>query len=264
MGFAEQVKNDLININNTELVADKLELEAMLRLGGEIILSNPMKMTFTCNSMGILRHFIKLWKVFYSGEYDITSRKIHRFDNHTIYTCTISDANSMIEDLNLIQESSKYKMDIFTEEEWINAYLRGAFLVRGSVNDPKSKNSHLEIYSDSENEILSLQRMVNYFELNARITKRKNYLVLYLKSKGAIGDFLYGLGATSSMEYYENITITKEILANSRRTVNLDIANQNKTNEAANELLKCIKYLEMYYPMEKFFNTTFGNYSSRI
>jgi DNA-binding protein WhiA len=53
------------------------------------------------------------------------------------------------------------------------------------------------------------------------------------------------------MEYYENTIITKEIKATAKRTINLDVANQNKTNKAALEQLKYIEYIEYNYPLEK-------------
>ena len=97
----------------------------------------------------------------------------------------------------------------FKDEEEKKAFLRGAFLVRGSVNDPNSKSSHLEISYNSDTEILALQKIMNDFDLNARISKRKNNYIVYIKSKDAIGEFLYLIGASKSMEYYQNIIITK-------------------------------------------------------
>lgn len=252
MSFALEVKDDLLKFNTTDAEADRLELEAMLRFGGEVIISRPMKLTFTCNNMGVIRRFVRLGKRYYTMDYDLVSRVINRFDNHTVFTCIVkSDIEKMIQDFNLIGSESDRKAAALTNEEWGIAYLRGAFLVRGSVNDPVSKNSHLEIISNNEAEILFIQRLMNGFELNARIIKRKNYLVAYIKAKDAIGDFLYRLGATSSMSYYEDVVITKEIKANAKRTINLDIANQDKTNEAAQEQLKYIRYLEYNYPLEK-------------
>ena len=251
MSFALDVKDDLLKINNTESSADKLELEAMLRFGAEVIISRPMKLAFTCNNMGVVRRFVKICKNFYDIEYDIESRVINRFDNHTVFTCTITEkAEDIIKDVNLIQAESILRASELDDEQR-TAYLRGAFLVRGSVNDPMSKNSHLEIITNSETEVLFIQKLMNAFELNARIVKRKNYLVLYIKSKEAIGDFLYRLGATTSMSYYEDVIITKEIKANVKRAINLDIANQDKTNEAAKEQLKYIQYLEFNFPLQR-------------
>lgn len=252
MSFALDVKDDLLKFNNPDSNADELELEAMLRFGGEIIISSPMKLIFTCNNLGVVRHFIKLCKTIGNIKYDIESRMIHRLDNHTVFSCTIyEDAEKLIHRINLFGSQSTLREMTQQNEEWVCAYLRGAFLVRGSVNDPASKNSHLEISSVNDEEILFIQKLMNQFDLNARITKRKSYLVVYIKSKEAIGDFLYRLGATSAMAYYEDVVITKEIKANAKRTINLDIANQDKTNEASSEQLKYIRYLEYNYPLER-------------
>ncbi|MBQ9124371.1 MAG: DNA-binding protein WhiA [Acholeplasmatales bacterium] len=251
MSFALDVKNDLLKVNNTDSKAAKLELEAMLRFGGEVILARPMRLSFTCNNMGVIRRFIKICKSYYKIEYEISSRVINRFDNHTVFTCMIiNGADSIITELNLIGSQSILRESDLEYNQYA-AYLRGAFLVRGSVNDPASRGNHLEIITISENEILYIQKIMNYFELNARIIKRKNYLVAYIKSKDSIGDFLYRIGATSIMTYYEDINITKEIKATAKRTVNLEIANQDKTNAASQEQLKYIKYLEYNYPLEQ-------------
>lgn len=251
MSFALDVKDDLLKINNLGSNADMLEIEAMLRFGAEIIIANPMRLSFTCNNMGVVRRFVKLCKNYFEIEYDIISRVINRFDNHQVFTCTVSKgADDIIKAVNLIHSESERRNSNLNDDER-TAYLRGAFLVRGSVNDPMSKNSHLEIITNNENEILYVQKLMNSFELNARIVKRKNYLVLYIKSKEAIGDFLYRLGATVSMSYYEDVIITKEIKANVKRAINLDIANQDKTNEAAIMQLKYIKYLEFNYPLQR-------------
>ena len=208
MSFALDVKNDLLKVNNPESNADYYELESMLRFGGEVVISFPMKLRFTCNNMGVIRHFIKLCKKFYEIEYNIASRVVNRFDNHTVFTCEITEnADKIVSDLNLIGSESINRAMIVNNEDLMTAYLRGAFLVRGSVNDPMSKNSHLEIITISESEILFIQRLMNLFDLNARITKRKNYLVAYIKAKESIGDFLYRVGATQSMEYYEDVVL---------------------------------------------------------
>lgn len=252
MSFALDVKDDLLKVNNISPNADKLQIEAMLRFGAEVIITRPLKIRFTCSSMSVIRHFIKLCKKYYEIEYTIESRIINRFDNHTVFTCEVNqNADTIINDVNLIGNESERRSKCINDLDEAIAYLRGAFLVKGSVNDPASKSSHLEIISITDAEVLFIQKLMNIFELNARIIKRKNYYVAYIKSKEAIGDFLYRLGATQSMSYYEDVLITKEISANAKRTINLDIANQDKTNNSAQEQLKYIKYLEYNYPLEK-------------
>ena len=251
MSFSTNVKEDILKINNVDTKSLKLTLEAMLRFAGEIVISNPLKLTFSSNSLNIVTYLVKNLKKLYDFEYDIEQRKIERFDNSITYRVLIIGANKIIEEMELTKDQTLSKEDIFEDEEYLISYLRGAFLARGSVNDPKSKNGHFEISSTNQSEILFIQRIMNSFELNARVTKRKTYTVCYIKSREAIGDLLYRLGATSTMNYYQDVLITKEIATNAKRSVNLDIANQDKTNASAHEQLKYIKYLEYNYPLQE-------------
>ncbi len=249
MSFSKTVKDDLLKKSNPDLLSDKLEIEAMLRFGGEVILGNPLRLSFTSSLMMVVRRFVTLAKKYYPIEYEIESRKIERLDSQSVYTCIVGlGADLIIKDLNIIGQASSYREKTLSVEQK-TAYLRGAFLVRGTVNDPASKSSHLEISSVNEGEIVFVQKIMNSLDFNARISKRKNYLIAYIKAKNTIGTFLYAIGAQASMEYYEDMIITKEIKATALRSVNLDVANQDKTNEASKEQLKYIQFLEYNYPL---------------
>ena len=247
MSFSTDLKDDLLNVDIKDDNANRLEIEAMIRLAGEISII-PLSLLVSFNSIGAVRRFIQLLKKYYKFEYELIERVIKRFDSKKVYTITIKDGvREIIDDLSLLNKESKYRADL--TQEMKEAYLRGAFLVRGSVNDPNSKSSHLEISSTNDNEILFIQKLMNDFELDARISKRKLYYLAYIKKEQTIGDFLYHIGAQEKMTYYEDALITKEIKATAKRTINLDIANQNKTNNAAKEQIKYLNYLYMNYPL---------------
>ncbi len=248
MSFTEDVKKDLISTNDNNLEA-KIEAEAILRLSTEISIFN-FKIEASSNNLFVIRRLVTLLKLNYKFEQEIISRIINRFNKQKIYTLVIYEgAKEIIDDLNLLYDKSKYKEEL--EFDNYGIYLRGSFLAKGSVNDPKNKNHHLEISSTNDTEIIFLQKLMNELELNGRITKRKNYLVLYIKSLSNIGEFLYRIGARSVMEYYENTIITNEIKASAKRSINLDLANQNKTNLAANEQLYYIDVIETHYDLSK-------------
>ena len=162
------LKDDLLNIDIKDDIANKLEIEAMIRLSGEINIF-PLSISVTFNSFGALRRFIALLKKQYKFKYELVERIIKRLNSSKVYTININEgAKEIIDDLSLIQNESKYRSDL--DEIQIESYLRGAFLVRGSVNDPSSKSSHLEISSTNDSEILFLQKIMNEFELDARIS----------------------------------------------------------------------------------------------
>ena len=252
MSYSFDVKEDILKFN-TEASQHLVELQALLRFSGEVIISNPIKLSFTSTNMHVIRYFIKLVKQFYTDvEYEITSRQQQKLNKQTFYSCVISNsAKTIIEDLGILDPVPYNKEDIMDSLELIVAYLRGAFLAKGSVNDPITSNYHLEIVTDKESEALFVQRIMNHYEINARITKRKNSLLVYIKEKDTIIDFLRRLGANVTMNEFENIVIKRGLAADVNRLLNIDVANQQKTNNASKEQLKYIKYIEMNFQLEK-------------
>lgn len=252
MSYSFDVKEDILKFN-TEASQHLVELQALLRFSGEVIISNPIKLSFTSTNMHVIRYFIKLVKQFYTDvEYEITSRQQQKLNKQTFYSCVISNsAKTIIEDLGILDPVPYNKEDIMDSLELIVAYLRGAFLAKGSVNDPITSNYHLEIVTDKESEALFVQRIMNHYEINARITKRKNSLLVYIKEKDTIIDFLRRLGANVTMNEFENIVIKRGLAADVNRLLNIDVANQQKTNNASKEQLKYIKYIEMNFQLKK-------------
>ena len=63
-------------------------------------------------------------------------------------------------------------------------------MATGSINDPSSKNYHLEISSNSSRHGEYLQKLITKFGLNPKTIKRRNKYVVYLKKSEEISDFL--------------------------------------------------------------------------
>ena len=252
MSYSFDVKEDILKFN-TETSQHLVELQALLRFSGEVIISNPIRLSFTSTNMGVIRYFIKLIKQFYTDvEYVLASRQQQKLNKQTFYSCVVTNcAKTIIEDLGIIYPVPYNKEEILDDPELIVAYLRGAFLAKGSVNDPETSNYHLEIVTDKESEALFIQRIMNHFEINARIAKRRNNLIIYIKEKDSIIEFLRRLGANVTMNEFENIVIKRGLAADVNRLLNIDVANQQKTNDAAKEQLKYIKYIEMNFQLEK-------------
>lgn len=252
MSFSYDVKEDILKLQ-PEALTYATELEACLRFCSELIISRPIRLSFSSSNLHIIRYYISLMKKLYLNvKYEVNSRVMQKLKRQTIYSCVITEgADTLIEDLGLFTENPIRKEEILLDERLIKAYMRGAFLAKGSVNDPITSNYHLEISTEKEGEALFLQRAMNYFELNARIAKRRNSLIVYIKEKDAIVEFLRRIGANVIMNEFENVIIKRELSANINRILNIEVANQQKTNKSAGEQLKYIRYLELYYPLEK-------------
>ncbi|MDE6656791.1 MAG: DNA-binding protein WhiA [Anaeroplasmataceae bacterium] len=251
MSFSFDVKEDILKLN-MDASSHLVELEGWLRLAGEIYL-NPIRLVFSSMNLHILRYYIGIIKQLYSNaDFEIASKVQQKLNRKTIYSCIVKDtAQTIIEDISLLEPISMHKDEILGEANSSLAYLRGAFLAKGSVNDPNTSNYHLEISTDKEVEALFIQRLMNRFELNARIAKRRNHLIVYIKEKDRIVEFLRRIGANVTMNEFENAIIKREISANINRTLNTDVANQQKTNRSSIEQMKYITYLEYNYPLER-------------
>ena len=90
MSYSFDVKEDILKFN-TEASQHLLELQALLRFSGEVIISNPLKLSFTSTNMQVIRYFITLVKQFYTDvEYVLTSRQQQKLNKQTFYSCVIS------------------------------------------------------------------------------------------------------------------------------------------------------------------------------
>ena len=125
------------------------------------------------------------------------------------------------------------------------AYLRGSFLVAGSVTNPE-RAYHLEIAVQSENYASELQKLVSDFSMEAKIASRKKYSVLYLKEGAQIVDFLNVVEAHQALMQLENVRIVKEVRNSVNRQVNCETANIQKTVTAAAKQMEDIRYLQCH------------------
>ena len=87
---------------------------------------------------------------------------------------------------NVLYASALPELKIIGKECCTRAYLAGAFLSCGSVNNPETSNYHLEMSFNEEEFAQFIADLINRFELNAKIIKRRNKYVVYLKSSEKI------------------------------------------------------------------------------
>lgn len=112
------------------------------------------------------------------------------------------------------------------------AYLRGVFLAGGSVNRPEG-NYHLEIITDNKIFAEAIGRLMNKSHLITKVTRRKNWNVVYLKESDHIVRFLNIIGSHSALLNFESARIYKDVRNNVNRLVNCETANLNKTVNAS-------------------------------
>ena len=128
--------------------------------------------------------------------------------------------------------------------EEIRAYLRGVFFASGSISDPKISRYHMEILVTEPEEAVFVQKLLNLFDLNAKILNREKGYMIYIKEAEKISDFIKILGANQAVLYYENVRIYRDQKNKTNRLNNMEQANIDRVFETANEQLRQIKIIE--------------------
>lgn len=122
------------------------------------------------------------------------------------------------------------------------AYVRGAFLGRGSVST--QRHYHLEITTDDPSVAASVKECLRLLGLAPRESLRKGVSVIYLKESEQIVETLKLMGAHGALLKMENLRIVKGMRNRVNRLVNSETANLGKTVRAAVAQLDAIRRLE--------------------
>ena len=123
------------------------------------------------------------------------------------------------------------------------AFLRGAFLAAGSMSDP-GRSYHCEIVCEDEPAAELLAGVLRDLQISARIARRKQNYIVYVKESSDLADVIGLMGARVARMDFENARILKEMRENVNRKVNCETANINKTVSAAVRQIEDIRLIE--------------------
>lgn len=123
------------------------------------------------------------------------------------------------------------------------AFLAGAFLGGGSINDPQ-KSYHMEFDTKRSEYAADLLSVLERCGIAAKTTGRKGRSVAYVKEYETIAAVLGLIGADfAALELY-SVSVEKEIRNEVNRRVNCENANLDKLAQAASKQLYAIMKIE--------------------
>lgn len=137
------------------------------------------------------------------------------------------------------------------EECCKNSFLRGAFLAGGSISTP-DKGYHLELVTSHFYVARQTDALLLDMDRAPSSLIRRGYHVLYYKDSEKIGDFLAAMGATNASMELMLVKVEREMRNNINRRSNCEVANLEKTVNAAvkqrlaiEKLKECGKYEDL-------------------
>ncbi|WP_026174273.1 DNA-binding protein WhiA [Effusibacillus pohliae] len=255
MSFASTTKKELTQLESRPC-CQLAELSAMVRLNGKIVESDGRPiLDIATENAAIARRMYTLTRKLFGVHAEVLVRKKMRLKKNNVYMVRVPfRVQEILQQLKIAEIGVQYKQSI--DPELIRktcckrAYLRGAFLAAGSVNDPESNSYHLEIAVDGEPFAQSLLQLLNEFELNAKLIERKKLFVVYLKEGDKIIEFLNIIGAHQALLHFEDVRILKGMRNQVNRLVNCETANLNKTIHAAVRQVENIRLVEQMIGLE--------------
>ncbi len=245
MSYTTSIKNEIAFLEKfkSETIA---ELSGFIRNNGYI---DDNKLFLTTENKKIMENIVSTIKKIYEIKVEVETKRNLNFSKNDLYLIIINERiDFILKDLGFYNNDLEY-LDtppeyIVGANEEIRSYLRGVFLSQGSINDPKTSRYHMEILIGKPKEAIFVQKLLNIFDLNAKILNRDKGYMIYIKEAEKISDFIKIIGATKAVLYFEDIRIYHDKKNRTNRLNNCEQANIDKVVNAAIVQLKNIKELE--------------------
>ncbi len=255
MSFTTDVKKE-VAFNELMECCKKAELSALVQLCSTLsISSSGMKVVVKTENATIAKRIWTMIKEEFKVDCQLSVIKKMKLRKNNIYQITIlGKSKEILEELSILTPKGlqeKPAHHIVAKECCARAYLAGAFMATGAVNAPTKTNYHLEIATNNEKHAEFIQKLMNRFNLPAKIIQRRKQHVVYLKAAEKIADFLRCIGAIDCLFKFEEIRITRDLRNSLTRLDNCEIANEMKSQEAGFKQVQDIELLKK----EKIYNT---------
>lgn len=252
MSFSLTVKNELARIKQEKEIAQLAELSALLRTTGGISIVGLNRLSFTVSTenSAIARRVFRLLKTCFGINAPIELSERKKGNLYRIHVPHERGANEILERIGIIEmeEDGLHLLDdvpdhLIAKEEAKRAYIRGAFLGCGSISNPQ-KAYHLEFATTAVDFSRELIRILDCYNIGAKLILRKNMQVVYIKDSLKITDMLTLMGAQGARTAMDRILVEKQVINDLNREVNCDTANIERTIQAAQRQIESIKYIK--------------------
>ena len=153
MSFSTDIKNEIVRYNYTSSEKKAL-LSALIKMNGTLNMSNKsLVIDIRTENAKTAKLIFLIVQQIYNIDCRLLVSKKNKLNKNNVYIAQIR--NNSLEILNDLEIYKDGNIDALPtgktlkKEEDKRAYLTGCFLSSGSINDPSSKNYHLEVSVNS-------------------------------------------------------------------------------------------------------------------
>ena len=239
MSFTGTVKNEITTLKITETAKIAL-ISGFFRNNYQIIND---KIVVSSENDAVINYLKDLFNSYEDISYKEEMLDNNNFSKNKLKALVVTKGDTFIKNTFCIEDVvvPSYLVEL---DDDIRGYLRGVFLSSGSINDPKTSRYHLEFLINNSEEVVFIQKLLNYYSLNAKLLSRDKGFMLYIKEADKISDFLKIIGCSKAVLYYEEIRVYRDAKNKTNRLNNCEQANMDRVLQTAMEQLNFIKILE--------------------
>ena len=238
MSFTSTVKDEIskLDVSDTSKIS---ELSGVISCF-DIVSS---KIVISTENNSVARRIYTLFKELYGIYPKITIRRGYNYNKKLIYILEIKEKVDFI--LKKQGFSGNDILDfIVADDELARSFLRGLFMMCGSINDPKKSRYHLEFNVLNKKRASFLNNILNSYNLNSKLLHRNSKYMVYVKEAEKISDFLRMIGAYNAVMYYEDIRIYRDHKNMTNRLNNCEQANVDRIIQTASGQVSDIEFIK--------------------
>lgn len=258
MSFTSDTREEMVRVEPACSNCDLATLSALIRIDGTIYLSGSGKyrIEISTDFASVGRFIVQKLHDIYNLKTSISYRQsvLHHTRNYQIDVPFQNNIKAALSELGILGENNTLERGIsphLIEKDCCKAaYLRGAFLGSGFIAGPTSGH-HLEIVLSSKQIADDVIDLFKVFNIVARVVKRRNNYMIYMKSGNEIVKFLACVGAHSAALALEQVRVYKSVRNDVNRSINAEIANANRLTLASLEQMQAIDTILKYKKIEE-------------
>ncbi|MBE7067780.1 MAG: DNA-binding protein WhiA [Clostridiales bacterium] len=254
MSFSTEIKKEIVNriSANKEKGVNTAGFSAFVRTSGTLGVADGKPTFFLVSETEtVAEYFTNVFSELFKAELTLTRASMDRMSGRDklVLLCPPDISYSVLKTLGLLKKGTQEIREgilpsLIKTEACQIAYIQGAFLGSGSCILPKNGTGyHLEIVFDEKQTARDFCKLLNEYEVIARLIRRKETQVVYIKSKEAISDFLSIVGTDNALKKFNARVEERDEANNDNRAKNCMAGNADKTVIASVKQVVAIRKL---------------------
>ncbi len=239
MALTADVKDELTNVEVEKTTVRAAELAALLRFSGGLhMISGRIAVESELDTPELARRVRKDIAELYGVRSEVSVISASGLRRTNQYLVRVIDGGETLARQTGLLDARRRpirglpnKLTTGSRAE-LAAIWRGAFLAHGSLTDP-GRSAALEVTCPGNESAMALVGAAGRLGLPAKAREVRGVHRVVIRDGDAIGGMLHAMGATKTVERWEELRQRREVRATANRLVNFDDANLRRSAQAA-------------------------------